>query len=222
VQLGGLLDAGGFAEVDHQETPIGGLQRVGQPRHGVLRRDRRQVDQLEGDVLEAQHARLGGLGGEWVWLHIGVRAGEPGVQGRLPGIRGTEQRHLAGALPAHHGGWPCPGTALAGRGELLGEVLDAAPDVASEMLGALVLGNGAEHFPQPAEPVLGSAGLAELGLGGLVLGRDIGRHLHHQGRPCETRPNGDEQARTTGGADHQMSAGRPCRVAAVTPRLGGG
>jgi hypothetical protein len=119
-------------------------------------------------------------------------------------------------------GGPVLAPPLPGRGELLGEVLDAGLDVAPEMLGAPVLGDRAEHLPRPAEPVLEGAGLAELGLRGLVLGREIGRHLPHHGRPSETSRSGDARAGTTGGADHQLSARERRRAAAVTPRPGGG
>jgi hypothetical protein len=92
----------------------------GRPAHRVLRRDRGEVDQLERDVLKAEHARLRELGGERVWLRIGVRAGEPAMQRRLLGIRRTEQRPLASTVRAHHGRLadalqPADGCLLGGR-----------------------------------------------------------------------------------------------------------
>src|SRR5438874_1596434 len=63
--------------------------------------------------------------------------------------------------------------ALAGPGQLVGQLLDAAADVGLEMLGPLVLGHRPQHLPQPGQAVLRRARRAEVGLGSLVLGRDV-------------------------------------------------
>jgi hypothetical protein len=81
----------------------GGARTGPASAQGVASRPGEVVDQLERDVLQAEHARLRELGGERVWLRIGVRASEPAMQRRLLGIRRTEQRHQASTVRAHHG-----------------------------------------------------------------------------------------------------------------------
>jgi hypothetical protein len=60
--------------------------------------------------------------------------------------------------------------------ELLAEFLDARLDVRLQVLGALVLGDRAQHLAQPLEPLARLARGAEAGLGGLVFGREVGGH----------------------------------------------
>jgi hypothetical protein len=71
-----LFDAGGLGEIDHQQRGVRALQRRLQPRHRMLRGDRRQVDELEVDVLVRHHPRLGKLRGERV-RRVARRGGQP-------------------------------------------------------------------------------------------------------------------------------------------------
>jgi hypothetical protein len=87
-----------MAEVDHQETPIGRLQRVADPGDRVLVGNRRQVDQLKGDVEVGHHPRLGKLSCERVRARFGTRPGEMSVEGGFAGVRWSDERDLAGSL----------------------------------------------------------------------------------------------------------------------------
>src|SRR5215467_6381837 len=60
--------------------------------------------------------------------------------------------------------------------QLLGQLLDAALDVALEMVRSLVLGDDAEHLPQRFQALSGVARLAERGLCRSVLRREVGGH----------------------------------------------
>src|SRR6266511_2709777 len=69
-----------------------------------------------------------------------------------------------------------PGPALPRRRPLLGQLLQARPDVRLEALCSLVPGDRAQHLAQALETLLGIARLAVGLLRILVLGREIGRH----------------------------------------------
>src|SRR5438046_2744675 len=60
--------------------------------------------------------------------------------------------------------------------ELVGEILDARLDVGLQVFGALVLGNRAQHLAQPFETLARLTRFAKGGLGGLVLGAEVGGH----------------------------------------------
>jgi len=53
-------------------------------------------------------------------------------------------------------------------GDFLRQLLDPRLDIGLEMLGSLVLGDGAQHLPQVCEPLLGVARLAEIRLGAFI------------------------------------------------------
>jgi hypothetical protein len=62
------------------------------------------------------------------------------------------------------------------RVEFLGQLLDARLDVGLQMVGALVLGDGAQHLFQADQAVLWVARVSISLLGFFVLGRDVSRH----------------------------------------------
>ena len=136
----------------------------------MLGRHRRQVDELDAHVEMREHPRLGELGGEGVRAHGGVGSRQPPVERRLARVGRPEQCHLAGPLGMDDVGRTGVGPTLAGTGQLLAELLDAAADVGLEMLSALVFGQGAQHLPERGEPVFRGAGLTKLRFGLLVLG----------------------------------------------------
>jgi len=59
---------------------------------------------------------------------------------------------------------------------LCDELLDAPLDIALEVVSSLVLRNDAKHLPQVLEALMRVARLAECGLRGLALGREVSRH----------------------------------------------
>ena len=107
-----------------------------------------------------------------------MRAGtrQPRVQRRLARVRRPEQRELRRALGPDHERRPAARPAPLGPLELLGPLLDPPLDVALEVVGPLVLGDHAQHLPEALEPLARVARLAERGLRGPVLGRQVGGH----------------------------------------------
>jgi 50S ribosome-binding GTPase len=181
-----------------QETPIGGLQRVGQPT--VVRPD----GAGQGALLGPSNAEKSALHGRLTGSHADAEPYPFTTQFSQPGMLCFEDIafqliDLSPVSTQHPVRWPAPSWYLPARhGELLGEAFDAGLDVAPEIFGALVLRDRPEHFLQRGEPVLGSAGMPVLSVGGLALGRAIRRHLRHHGRPCPARRKGDDSARTPG------------------------
>ena len=98
------------------------------------------------------------------------------MQRRLAHIRRPDQRDLRRALGPDHERRAAAHPTLLGPLEFFGQLLDAPFDVALEMVRSLVFGDHAEHLPQPLEALLRLARLAECGLRGLVLGREVGGH----------------------------------------------
>ena len=146
--------------------------------HGdrVLRRDRGQIDELEVDVLERHHARLGMLRRERILGDVRAGTGQARMQQRLPGIRRPEQRDLRGAFGADHQRGATVPASPARAPEFAGQVLDPRLDVGLQVFGSLVLGNDAQHLPQQLQPLARIAGAAVGGLGRLVLGAQVGGH----------------------------------------------
>ncbi len=171
-----LLDAGRLPQVDDQQAGLRRLQRVADPRHGVVGGQRRQVDQLKVNVLVREHAGLRVLCREGIGPDARMGAGEAMVQRRLAHVGRADDGHLGGAFRADDQRWAAARGALARAAELLGELLDAGLDVRLQVLGALVLGNRAQHLPQAAQALRGVTGSAESRLGTLVLGTQVGRH----------------------------------------------
>ena len=128
------------------------------------------------DVLVRHHARLGMLGGEGIGGDVRAGPGEPHAQRRLAGVWRADQGELRRTLGAHHVRDAAAGRALLRRLDFLGQFLDAALDIRLQVVGALVLGDGAQHLAQPVKALLRLARLAEGGFGGLVLGAEVGRH----------------------------------------------
>ena len=116
------------------------------------------------------------LGRERIRRDLGARARQAGMKRRLARVRRPEQWDLCRALGANHQRRTAVRPAPLGSLELFGEFLDATLDVALEMVGPLVLGDHAQHLPQRLQALPGVARLAEGGLGGLVLGREVGGH----------------------------------------------
>ena len=68
------------------------------------------------------------------------------------------------------------GGALFRAGQFFGELLDAALDVRLQVLGALVLGNRAQHVPQPEQPFPVLGGFPKGLLGFLVRWAEVRGH----------------------------------------------
>jgi hypothetical protein len=142
----------------------------------MLRRNRRQVDELKVHVLVRHHACLGVLGRERVRRDMRRRSREPGMQRGLARARRPEQRDLRRTFGVDHQRRATMSSSPPGTFEFLGQVLDAGLDVRLEVLGPFVLGDGAQHLPQPIEPLARVARLAEGRSSSLVLGREIRGH----------------------------------------------
>jgi hypothetical protein len=172
-----LLDAGRLAEIHHQQARVRRLQRGSKPWQRMLRRHGRQVHELEVHVLVRHHARLRKLGRERIGRDLGVRTGQARVQRGFPGVGRPDQRELRRTLGPDDERRPAArGAALLRRLDFLGQFLDAALDIRLQVVGALVLGDGAQHLAQAIEPLARIARLAERGFGGLVLRAEVGRH----------------------------------------------
>jgi len=117
-----------------------------------------------------EHAGQGYLSGVGILADLGLGAGELDVQARLAGVGWRDERYLRRPLRLEAVHRPGARRSLARPGQLVGQLLDAGLDIGLQMLGPLVLGDLLEHHLQPAEPLLGLAGLAEFGLGSFVLG----------------------------------------------------
>ena len=169
----GAFEARGLGEIDDEQRRVRGLQGVHDPGNRMVAGDRRQIHELEVDVLERQHRRLGEPSGEGVGADLGVCTGELGDKSGFSGVRGSEHRNLCGTLRSNDERRSGAGTAPLRTRELLGELLDPRLDVALEMLGALVLGDGAQHLPQALEPFLGLARAAEGGSAALYSGERL-------------------------------------------------
>src|SRR5437870_11838374 len=100
--------------------------------------DRRQVDQLKGDILVRHHAGLGMLGRERIRRDVGTGSGKTIVQRRLAGIGRTDQRDLGGTFRPYDQRGTAVSAASPRSLELFRERLDARLDVGLEMLRALV------------------------------------------------------------------------------------
>ena len=171
-----LLDAGGLAEIDHQKGRVGRLQGVDQPWLHELLGDRRQVDELEMDVFVGEHAWHRRVGREGIGTDLGLRSGPALVKAGFAGVRRTDQADLRRALGANRVGGTAPAPPFLGTGEFLGELLDAALEVALNMLGSLVLGDGAEHLLEAVEAFARLPCLAVRLFGSSVLRCDVRGH----------------------------------------------
>ena len=98
------------------------------------------------------------------------------MQRGLARVRRPEQRDLRRTFGVDHQRRATMSASPPGTFEFLGKVLDAGLDVRLEVLGPFVLGDGAQHLPQPIEALPRVARLAEGGLSGLVFGREIRGH----------------------------------------------
>ena len=145
---GTLVEAVRIRDVHDHQDAVRRLQCVDDPRFDEIRRDRRQIDQLQVGVLERQHARHGLARGQRVGPDIRLRAGQARVQTRFARVRRPDQRDLGGTFGPDRVHGPRATTALARPGEFLGQVLDARLDVGLQVIGSLVLGNRAQHFLQ--------------------------------------------------------------------------
>ena len=172
-----LEHAPGTAEVHHEGGGVGRLEGVADPRDRMVRRDRRLVDQLDGDVLDRQHPRRGVLGGEGVGADLGVGTGQGACSADLPVLGGPIRATWAAPSGRMTVGGPPLRPGLLGGGELLGQVLDAGLDVGPQVLGPLVLGDGAQHLLETVEAFAWIGGVPVGGLGGLVLGGQVCRHV---------------------------------------------
>ena len=150
---GQLIQEVGRPGVHHDQGRVGRLERIHDPRHGVLGGDRRQVDELQVHVLVGEHSRLGELGRERIGAGFGPGTGQPVVQGGLARVGRAEQGDLGGSLGPHHMARARAASALAAGRELLGELLDAGLDVGLEVLGPLVLWGWSEASPAAARGV---------------------------------------------------------------------
>ena len=155
----------------------------------MLRRHRRQVDELEVDLVEDQHARLGILRRERVFRDRGARSGEPRVQRGLARVGRPDERDLRRALGTDDERGAAARAALLRPLQFLGELLDAALDVGLEMIGPLVLGDRAQHLVQPVEPLARIARFPERGLRRLVLGAQVCRHRDRRAVTSRGRGN---------------------------------
>ena len=117
----------------------------------MLGRDGRQIDELKVHILVRHHAGLGMLGRERIRRDMRPRPREPRVQRRLARVRRSDQRDLRRTLGADHQRRGAMSHTLSGPLELIGKVFDAGFDIRLEVLGPFVLGDGAQHLPQPPE-----------------------------------------------------------------------
>ena len=164
-------------EVEEQERGVRGAGDLGDEVLVVVRGDRRQVDELNADVLVVHHAGDGLAGGERV---RGDRRGglrQPRDEPRLAGVRRAEEHDLPGALP---GDLVDAGGRLlrAGPGvlDLVVQLADLRLERRLDLLAGLVLGQEHPHFLEGGELLLGGAGLLVAGLGVVVLRRQVDGH----------------------------------------------
>jgi hypothetical protein len=127
---------------------------------------------------------------------------------RLARVRRPEQWDLCRALGANHQSRTAVRPAPFGSLELFGEFLDAALDVALEMVGPLMLWDHAQHLPQRLQALPEIARLAESGLGCLVLGRKVGGH----GRVGDALRTGDLPRRSRSRRRRVYSTCAPSRA----------
>ncbi len=100
--LGGLR-AVVVGQVDHQQGGIGRADDVGHPGLQELRRDRRQVHELNLHILPGHHPRLRSPGGERIRRDLGPGVGQGGEQGALARVGGADAGRSAPLLR----GIPC-------------------------------------------------------------------------------------------------------------------
>jgi hypothetical protein len=185
-QAGDLIDASGVPEVDDEQGAAGVLERAWHPGLEELGAHRRQVEKLEVDVLVGEHPGQRDLRGERVGSGGGVRAGQPRMKARLAGVGWTQQRDLRCAFRPHDQRGSAARPTLARPGDVLRQLLDPRLEVGLDVLGALVLGDRAQHLAQAFEPFLRLTRLAIGLLGRLVLRREVGRH-----GPCYCAPTSE-------------------------------
>ena len=162
------------AGVHHEDAERGRAQHLRKPGFVELFRDRRQIHQLDLDVLVFHHAGQRHARGEGIIGHLGVGVRERGQKLRLAGVGWADQSHLPGAFLVHQV------ERRRVRGAFLLRILAGLRqpplDVGLHLLGPLVLGDGGEHALEGGDFFGWGLGGLIVALGAYVIGTEIRRH----------------------------------------------
>jgi hypothetical protein len=132
-----------FSTVDDDPEKIRVAHDVEDPRLDVLVVQRRKIDELEGDVLEAHHPGGRLARGEGVVGDGRQRVRERRDQGRLAGVGRPDERDLTGPLARDQ----MRVRRLSGLARrLFLELREPRLEIALESVGPLVLRNDAQHL----------------------------------------------------------------------------
>ena len=161
----------------YQPDQVRRPNRVVDPGLDILLAYRRQIHDLDRDILEWHHSRRRLPCRQRILGDLGFRVSQPRYERRLPPVGRADEDHLTGAFPRNVMARSASAGLVPG---LTLELRDARFEIGLDLLGAFVLGHFPQHLLQRGKPLLRSDCPPEAVLGCAVGGSEIRGHPSHR------------------------------------------